>query len=609
VKHASIYSPFVLALAGCTSTGSTPRGNEPMTNQDALVIYSAGFERMFTDPRDAGLKSALTLLDDRLLDLPAELGEGAFPRPMGELARDVIASPMALRIAIDEGGDWSQRPPVRAQLEVHGTPEELRSISQRADGLLGMAMQGAMQPVEGTRLAHAQLPMGTLHAGFASAEPDAPYVLAFNEPRSGDLGLGSLDLPRGIEPDFAFKVDLGRLRGPIEMAIEQAGPGADDVRRQLKLMGLTFDHPMVITVAVGHGDDRSFIASRVTNWAATQRALGALADAPLSAEDLRVVPADATLAWLSRSDLSYVVQMLETLGAEIGQDPLGMIRGFLGIDLESDLIGPLGTTFGMYFSDSTGGGGLASAVLFASVENGERLAETLEHLMSTANGLSAGEAKGYVAFRDWHHGSTHCWSLRFPGLPVPVEPSLSVSDGYVFVAATPQALVGALDQRATKGPGLTSNPRFRAMVDGSLADLQSLSFTDTERLLADGYGFATLFASALANGVRSPRDPGREPGLVLPSYGELVRGARASLTLGRIEGEDLVMTGEADASFLANLTAFCGGPFMPLIGGLAGMAAIGATRVQQQVMQLEQLEQLEHLEHPDEHGRQDDASE
>lgn len=64
-----------------------------------------------------------------------------------------------------------------------------------------------------------------------------------------------------------------------------------------------------------------------------------------------------------------------------------------------------------------------------------------------------------------------------------------------------------------------------------------------------------LAASALANGVRSSHDPARDPGLVLPPLPDLLEGARPGLTFARIDGEDLVVAGEGDGSWLVQLGA------------------------------------------------------
>jgi hypothetical protein len=182
------------------------------------------------------------------------------------------------------------------------------------------------------------------------------------------------------------------------------------------------------------------------------------------------------------------------------------------------------------------------------------------------------EADGHVEMRDWMHGEALCTSLTFPGWPVPLELSFSIDDGFLFAALSPQALSAALDQRASRGLGLAANPRFRAAARGSLEDLTSLAFTDTPRRAQDGYGLATLLMSAFANGVRTPEDLARDPGIVLPAYRALVGPSQASVLLGRIEGGDLVQTGTCDPSITANVTALVGSPLVSVFGML-GVAA------------------------------------
>ncbi len=607
-------------LGACASTGGVgpgapPIGTEPMTNDDALVIFCAGSEGMLSDPRDAGLREALALLDDRLLELPDELDLDDVPTPMLELGRDILLSPMSLRVDLDGNQDPRAMIPIHAQLTVDGSPEQVSSIAQRVGGMLGVMLPMPQSAVEGKD------GLKAVDTGFGSAyygEDDGNFVVSYGSPKSADLGLGSLGLPKGVAPDFAVKLDVAQLRGPIEMGLAAAGDDAAPFRAQLDAMGLLGPDPVSFVVASGRGTDRRYVAARYTNYASVLERLGLLVREPLSARDLELVPQDATIAALGRSNLDAIVTTIEKMNRANGleTDVFAMLHSMVGIDVQKEIIAPLGATSGFYMSDSTGGGGLPSGVLFLSVDDEVTLEQTIEKLSDLASGLAQDAADGYVTVRRWEHGDDLCWSLSFPGLPIPLECSLGITDGYVLATLTPQALIAALDQANGGHGSLLDRPDFRIVV-GDADDLASVNFQDTKRLIEDGYGCASFLFSALANGVRS-RTTERGPNLVLPTYNDLLEDTRSAVMVSRIVGNDIVAYGESDPSFTANATALLGTPLPKIIGLAAAAAGFGAAQMRQESAQatqmqtqaqdaLEQLEQLGYIGDMDDES--DDAHE
>ena len=185
-------------------------------------------------------------------------------------------------------------------------------------------------------------------------------------------------------------------------------------------------------------------------------------------------------------------------------------------------------------------------------------------------------ANGYVGMRSWKHGDQRCRSLQFPGIPVPLEPSLCLKNGMLWMAATPQALRGAIDHANRAQTGLVDTERFRSSAVGSMEHLMSFSYQDTHRLVRDGYGLATLAFSALRNAVRSPHTLERDPGEVLPAYHRMVEATRPTVMFGRIEGDDIVVRGEGDRSITSHMIALMGNPMLALgvaSGVLSGMLA------------------------------------
>jgi general secretion pathway protein G len=289
---------------------------------------------------------------------------------------------------------------------------------------------------------------------------------------------------------------------------------------------------------------------------------------------LERIPPDATFVSLSRTEPEMLLRYVERSG-ENGEELLDKLYDVLGIDLGPDLLEPLGQTFGLYLSDSTGGGGLTSAVAFAAADDEERLAATLAKLAARLNDAARDELQGRVRARAFERGGAHGYELDIPGLPVPLGPCVALADGQLLLAATPQALDGAL-RRASGSPHAaeTAASWLRHLAPervGALDGLQSLTYVDTERFAREGYGLAALASAAVANGIRSPQDPTRDPGPVMPPFAELFAGVQPTVLLARVVGEDLVTTGSMDRSLLVHLAATLG--WSPVI--LSGAAAAG----------------------------------
>lgn len=576
-----LISPLLASGAALTEV-EPPATQEPMTNEDALVIYCAGLDAMLVDPRDAGLLRALKMADERILELPAELNMAdEIPAPMIQALLDMLGAPMSFRIDPIDDGDWANGPPFEAQLTVHGSASEIDTLASRVEYLMGMVGMPPGEPIEGMAgIKCLPTPAGEAFYGTPQSS-DARFVASWGRPDLGPLGLGSLDLPPGVDPALAFKFDMGRLKPMMEQVFQMAGEDAAMLRMQLEMYGLMSDEPMQITAALGHGEGRMWSSMRYGNWKAMAELSGAYVAEPLTAADLAVIPADATMATVSKANLGSILtamdQMIAMQGMEEEIDIRGMIKAFVGIDLQTDLFDHLGTTTGFYLSDTTGGGGLGSGVIFIQLTGAQPLGQTVDFLSGMINDLAQVEANGYVEVRTWPHGDTTCHSLTFPGLPIPIEPCLALTEGWLFVGATPQALAAAVDHAANGGPGLMNANGFQANLPAPLTNLTSITYGDTAATIGNGYGIASLMCTALANGVRSPHDPERDPGLILPPYRELVANARPSVMVTYIEGNDLVTLASGDSSVVAGITSFLGSSFgLLVIGGIGAGAMVGA---------------------------------
>ena len=146
-------------------------------------------------------------------------------------------------------------------------------------------------------------------------------------------------------------------------------------------------------MAYGADANRSYSTMLMPGYGTLQKEAGLLPESTLTPEHLGLVPADASWAMVSSMNVQgtfdMVMGMLEQVGAEQGMgDPVEMISQMTGINVEADLIAHLGERFGLYASDTTGGGGFTSAVLFMEIKSREGLMLLVERLNGIVNGLS-----------------------------------------------------------------------------------------------------------------------------------------------------------------------------------------------------------------------------
>ena len=59
---------------------------------------------------------------------------------------------------------------------------------------------------------------------------------------------------------------------------------------------------------------------------------------------------------------------------------------------------------------------------------------------------------------------------RLTGLPVPLEISFAIADGWLYAAMSPQGLLAAIEQGGGARPGLMENANFREAIVGDSID-------------------------------------------------------------------------------------------------------------------------------------------
>lgn len=591
---------MTLAIAGPTIAAA---------DEDALVVYSAGLEQIFVDEKDQALVTALQLVRERIAELPQELDNPMIPVPPIQLVYDLFTSRMLIRAGMLPDADPMAGPPFYAQINFMADDASgAQSLAQRFAQMAQMAPAPSLPAEDAPGFEAIDLNGLSLYHGVLEPDGPASFVIALNKlhPRLPDRP--ELGLPEGVRPVLALKFDAAAIRPLIEMMVERMGPQGDMVLAQLEMYGLVGPEPIALVVAMGHGPDRTHGIVRYTNYVQLAERQGTLVREPLTRQHLSMIPVDATAAQVGRVNFSAYVEMIRQMGAMQAQmggemaaedDPIEMIAQETGFHLERDLTDHLGQTFGFYMSDATGGGGLFSSVMFVELSNPAGLSAALDRLVETVNALAREHAKGYVQMRAVNVRGHDLMMLTFPGLPVPLEISCAIGGNYFFAGLSPHAVVAAIDQAKGNGPSLLDNAGFKQMGGDDWQGAMQVSFTDTPRLARAGYGLTSLLCAAIGNAVRSPTDPQRDPGIILPSFHDLMAGAKPATSFYRLDGNDLVLTTQADRSVLVNLTGglgLIGNSGLPIAAAVAaGVAIPSINKFEERLGEMELLSNLRQL--------------
>lgn len=559
-----------------------------------LVLERAGLGDFVVDERDAGLARAIGMIPARVRELPGEVDDlEDLPLPVVNLVLTALSRPA--RVALTYNAQDQSRGAfgvgVVASLLTSGD-EQAAEIQGTVAGLIaaGGAPFQSRPSREYEGMTEMFLPFGQLRYGPREVKGEGGgtrWEVHFGS--VGDPDAAFTALPRaeeGVRPVIRGRLDLAPLT-PLVMVgqgLAAGGPGADAINSAIE-SGVVGPDAVKYSFQFGYTDDASvtvFTIEGVKRYAAKW----GLGTEPLAEADLLAVPADATVAGVATFEPAALIETLERAREQVPElgEFLEEFAQHTGVDLAKDVFGSLGGTFGAYLSESTGGARLGSLVAFATVKDSGKLREANTKLTAMFNTVLAQHhnVNGYVRAREWRHDGATFHTLSFPGIPVPLEVTYAITDRHVIGAITPQAAVAAVRQAAGKGDkGLMSNEAFRAgLTPGK--QLVGVSFVDTEKTMSDGYQFVSLMGSALANAVRSPKDPTREPGLVVPPISELRRGVRARVGGTYWEGEDLVYVTRGNRSLVVEACGVMGAaaPVLPAVGAMLGGvgAAVEAQR-------------------------------
>ncbi len=214
---------------------------------------------------------------------------------------------------------------------------------------------------------------------------------------------------------------------------------------------------------------------------------------PLSAELLKAIPADATMAGAGTLDLASLFQQVRTALGKVDpnaqqqfDEGMDQIKQRLGLDLHDDVLAPLGAEWGCYVAPQIAGSGLTGMVGINRLRDPAAAEKGLSQLEQVANNLIAqnmGNEKVTLLVKTTREPS----GLKIHYLAIPlIAPAWAIKDGNLYVGLYPQTVSAAAAFTSGKGASIQDNPAFAALRKRLETGAQK------GKVAVSGFGFADL---------------------------------------------------------------------------------------------------------------------
>ncbi len=594
----------LVALAGSALTalgqnaGGEGKPAEPV--RTLLALERGDCMTMLASPKDAGLVSALKLIPVRvteILNTPG-MGPGAGNMPEGivQLATDMLTGPARFAV-IQQGFDERSRMPKIGVVLSYAAKDQnaAQAMMDRVENARKFAMRGGGGDEDEIRVRPSDrfkgmnavvLPPGTLLYGPRQGAEGWRFEVMFGHVPDPDGAFwGALPAaPPGGNAVGRMVIDMPAITPVAEMfggMVSGMVPNGDQVMQGFRDMGVLGPDAMSAEVVWTAGAEAMGSTLTVRRAGKFAEKLG-LVRTTVSEADLAVIPGDAVFASVSKVDpmgtWSRITGQIRGIpqGAQEFERAINEVNTQLGINVEQDVIASLGETAAIAVSETTGGNSVFSGVAFVEVKDGARLGAALQKAADAANRAIEQEMKkdgpkpGVVRIETWAAPASapglqgvRFMSLRGPGLPLPVEPTIAMVGKWMVVGLSPQSAMSAAAHAAGASAGTTKglagNAAFGSAAEGVVGNATSVTFVDNASTMRDGYPLLQMLGSALTNFARSPESSGpREVAQVVPTLAELRAGARPCVFITRWAGDDLVLTGRGDPSLLVNAAGLLG---------------------------------------------------
>ena len=256
---------------------------------------------------------------------------------------------------------------------------------------------------------------------------------------------------------------------------------------------------------------------------------------------LKFVPADALSFELGAFSWEILWRQIKTV-LEVSlpeemyfefEETLAFWEKEVEIDLESELLRPLGEDYLFYSKESEAAGillvsqAMPDQVFIISLEDSASFRPAYDKLITYLKGKSAewslgegpaGEPYGTqaqkIVFKEAEHDEYRIDYVIFPGIFFPFQPAAAVTEDFLVISLSPMSARSALSRLKAPGPNIGENQDFLAALAHLPGKKIALSYRDTARIWKKGYETvqASLFMFA-----GSMEEPFIDPSLLPPA--------------------------------------------------------------------------------------------
>lgn len=243
---------------------------------------------------------------------------------------------------------------------------------------------------------------------------------------------------------------------------------------------------------------------------------------PLTEDDVRVVPKDASFAAVGNFDLTVLWQEGLKVADQVSPQPRAAVEGavtqasqMLGFHPVNDLLANLDDTWAIYDSPSHGGIIITGLVLCGETKDAAALQNMITRVVQTLMPIAALGQVG-LQIKQTKQGEREVNYLLIGGLPIPVAPAWGFTGDRWVAGLHPQTVATALAQAdpKTRGESLLDHPDYKAVRVKLPKEITSLSYADTRATYRFWYAIKELaytMAASLTAGSPAPFDLGSVP--------------------------------------------------------------------------------------------------
>jgi len=324
----------------------------------------------------------------------------------------------------------------------------------------------------------------------------------------------------GGDPSIVLYADFDKLWTLVDQGVEMANdPKAKEMWPKVRdALGLTNLHRLIATSGFDGADWSSQAFLEIPS--PRKGIFATLEGQAFTDEQLKKIPADAAMAFGHSLDLAALIDAARTVAGEIDPEGaanvdkvLGLASMYIGRNLQTEVLAPLGSHWLGYTSPSVAGRGFLGMVIVNKPDDIKK-AESgfMASMLALCNSVNGQIPERLVQMR---LEKTKAGDLGISYLATPlITPAWAFKDGYMYAGLYPQSVAAASKY---SGKSIIDNEQFAAMRKRINApSIGGFSFTDLHNGSDEMYQ-VMLLLSRMAGGVGDLFGV-KSPEMIMPTY-------------------------------------------------------------------------------------------